>query len=92
MLCKKMNGNKVESYILTKIKVQKKVNLSDMTHLFDHVLNDFSKIKYLTKLAFDSFLMKMKKVIRLQHQAMPSKTNFSISTFLVKVIKVKHPT
>ena len=58
MLCKKMNGNKVESYILTKIKVQKKVNLSDMTHLFDHVLNDFSKIKYLTKLAFDSFLMK----------------------------------
>ena len=60
MVCKKMNGNKVESYILTKIKVQKKVNLSDMTHLFDHVLNDFSKIKYLTKLAFDSFLMKKK--------------------------------
>ena len=58
MLCKKMNGNKVESYILTKIKVQKKVNLSDMTHLFDHVLNNFSKIEYLTKLAFDSFLMK----------------------------------
>ena len=40
--------------------MQKKVNLSDMTHLFDHVLNDFSKIEYLTELAFDSFLMKKK--------------------------------
>ena len=63
MLCKKMNGNKVESYILTKIKVQKKVNLSDMTHLFDHVLNNFSKIEYLTKLAFDSFLMKKNETV-----------------------------
>ena len=43
--------------------MQKKVNLSDMTHLFDHVLNDFSKIEYLTELAFDSFLIKKKKVI-----------------------------